>query len=136
MSRKNFYRKQRIAAVRRRHEKNNHYIWLEKHLKNIFTAIETDLNAQGIKNSLNWERYNAGIISAHGDKAYGYRDYWNENNVPFFHGVAVYLLTYCQPFYEEARENEMNQEKFAVPVKLWVVQNYERFKKYLPPAKN
>lgn len=35
-----------------------------------------------------------GIVGAHGDKAYQYRDQWKALGVPFYHGVLLYMLTY------------------------------------------
>lgn len=94
----------------------NHYDYLEAHLPEFFRAI-----------GLGWEA-NAGIISAHGDKAYSYRYTWEELGIPFAHGVALYLLTYCYPFDLEVRQTEGGW----VAPKDWVVDNYERFKYHLP----
>lgn len=65
-----------------------------------------------------------GMIVAHGDKCYQYKDFWEANNVPFYHGTAIFLLSYCYPFTEEYGERSN--------VKKWVVESYDRFKEYLP----
>lgn len=36
----------------------------------------------------------AGIVVAHGDKGYQYREQWVQSGVPFFRGMLLYLLTY------------------------------------------
>lgn len=77
---------------------------------------------------LEWE-YNRGIIVAHGDKCYGYRDIWNAEGIPFAHGVAMYLLTYCYPFDHEVRQTE--ERGWVDPYK-WVIENYPRYKDLLP----
>ena len=74
-----------------------------------------------------WE-WNAGLVSAHGDKGYGYRSYWKENGIPFAKGMAVYLLSYCSPYAEEVRDGP---DQWVDP-KQWVVDNYSRFKDILP----
>jgi len=71
-----------------------------------------------------------GMITAHGDKCYGYRAEWDAAGIPFEHGVAIYLLTYCSPYSKESRETE---EGWVDPWR-WVIANYERFKPHLPPA--
>ena len=71
----------------------------------------------GVKN------VNNGIISAHGDKCYLYRDRWEKNGIEFHKGVALYLLTYISPFSKESRETA---DGWVDPAK-WVEDNYERF---------
>ena len=100
--------------------KMNHYDYLTK---NIFPFLE--------KCGVNPE-WNGGIISAHGDKAYGYRYQWNENGLHFFHGVAIYLLTYCRPYSQEVRETENGW----VDPGDWVLKNKDRFLKFLPPVED
>lgn len=36
----------------------------------------------------------SGIVGAHGDKGYQYREQWLASGVPFFHGMLLYMLTY------------------------------------------
>ena len=73
---------------------------------------------------------NAGIVSCHGDKCYGYQHQWEENNIPFEHGVAIYLLTYVRPYGHEVRDTT---DGWIDPGN-WVVKNYSRFKEHLLKA--
>lgn len=61
----------------------------------------------------------SGIVSAHGDKCYGYKSSWEKAGVPFYRGTMLYLLSYTSQFKEESRHD---MEK-------WVIDNYP---KYLP----
>lgn len=93
--------------------KSSHYDWLDKNLPTFFAKV-----------GLDW-RGNEGIISAHGDKCYTYREQWEKEGIPFEHGVAVYLLSYCRPFDKESRETINGW----VPPVDWVIKAYhERFK--------
>ena len=94
----------------------NHYDYLEAHLPAFFEAV-------GVSGA-----NNAGIISAHGDKAYSYRHEWEKLGIPFNHGVALYLLSYCRPFDLEVRQTAGGW----VAPKDWVASNYERFSYRLP----
>ena len=94
----------------------SHYHWLEKHLPKLFKDL-----------GLNWEN-NKGIISCHGDKCYSYRSIFEKNNIPFEHGVAIYLLTYVSPFEKETRRTVNG---WVDPCK-WIINNYNRFKPFLP----
>lgn len=91
----------------------NHYNWLNKNF-NDFT------------NNLNLPNYQ-GLITAHGDKCYSYKDEWESHNIPFPHGVAIYLLTYVKPFSKEVRETNNGW----VDPKQWVIDNYQKFKPLL-----
>ena len=64
----------------------SHYQWLEEILPKFFKDVGVDFDN------------NAGIICAHGDKAYGYESQWKAGGLHFYHGVAIYLLTYCRPY--------------------------------------
>jgi len=94
----------------------NHYHYLEKHLPEFLAKLGIDFNTM------------PGIISAHGDKAYGYRTIFEESGIPFEKGVAIYLLTYIKPFSEECRQTKNGW----VPPDQWVIRNKDRFLKYLP----
>lgn len=96
----------------------SHYDYLKEHL---FPFME--------KMGVNIE-WNGGIIGAHGDKAYGYRDEWKRAGIQFPHGVAIYLLTYCRPYALEVRETENGW----VDPKQWVIDNKDRFLPHLPPV--
>jgi len=96
----------------------NHYKYLERVLPKFFE----DCEVRG-----GWE-CNAGIIAAHGDKGYGYKDTWIEFGIEFPKAMAVYLLSYTSPYGEETRETEDGW----VDVRYWVVDNYHRFDHLLP----
>lgn len=95
----------------------SHYDYLLEHFTDFLAAAEVE-NAE----------YCDGLISAHGDKCYGYRYKWEQAGVPFEHGVAIYLLTYVRPYGHEVRETEDGW----VDVGQWVISNYDRFKHLLP----
>jgi len=97
----------------------SHYTWLEKHLPDFFEKV-----------GLNKD-YTVGLLSCHGDKMYGYKFQWEEAGIHFYHGVAICLLSYFRPFDEESRETSNG---WVAPSK-WVIDNKERFLKYLPEVK-
>ena len=99
----------------------SHYDWLDE---NLTTFLQ---NLGMSKDEAEWNR---GLISAHGDKCYTYREQWQKAGLAFEHGVAIYLLTYLQPWSKEIRETENG---WVAPVD-WVMENKDRFLKYLPPA--
>lgn len=91
----------------------SHYKWLDDHLEAFWINVfGKGLSATGC----------GGIISAHGDKVYQYKKYWEESGVPFYHGAAIYLLTYTKEL-GETPKHLSNQ---------WVVDNYQRYKSLLP----
>ena len=100
-------------------EYENHYTYLEEHLPAFWQAL-------GLRNA-QWLTPGS-ILSAHGDKAYCYRRKWEQAGISFNHGVAIYLLTYIQPYSQEVRETANGW----VDVADWVVANYNRFKSFLP----
>ena len=93
---------------------DNHYKWLEKHLPSVYAKL-------GIP-------YMAGIIGAHGDKASGHKFEFEQAGIHYFHGVAIYLLTYERPFDKEVRQTDHG---WVDPYK-WIITNYHRFKDILP----
>ena len=99
----------------------SHYDWLNEHLPDFFESVGVDWNTC------------PGIVSAHGDKGYGYRYQWEEAGIPFEHGMAVYLLTYVHPFGNEVRE--LQSGKWVAPGD-WVADNYYRFKAILEEIDN
>ena len=96
----------------------NHYKWLEKHLPAFFEKV-----------GISFDNH-AGIIGAHGDKCYGYRDIFEVHGIEFPHGVAIFLLSYCSPYSKEVRAVEGIG---WVPVEDWIVANKDRFLLMLPP---
>ena len=96
----------------------NHYDYLEKHLPAFLDSV-----GKG-----DWVSAR-GLISAHADKCSGYRQRWEQAGLHFFHGVAIYLLSYLYPFSTEVRETKKG---WVAPVD-WVIENKDRFLPHLPP---
>lgn len=69
-----------------------------------------------------------GLIAAHGDKCYSYKDTWKAGGLEFPHGVAIYLLTHIHPYASEVR----NTDDGWVPPERWVLENKARFEPHLP----
>lgn len=90
----------------------NHYHYLDKHLNTFWIAVLGD--------SLN-NTHCGGIISAHGDKGYGYRSDWEKAGISFPHAMAMYLLTYTKMMDRPKHESAA-----------WVVENYPKLKQHLP----
>lgn len=95
-------------------EKVCHYKYLEKHLDSFWQKVVGKTLAKD---------FNGGIIAAHGDKCEQYKDLWNQNNIPFPHGVAIYFLTYKKDFLVDKKSRSQD----------WVVENYPKYKKFLEP---
>lgn len=98
-------------------EVKNHYDWLDRHIETIFRKVGINTNI-----------YSRGIVSAHGDKCYSYKQLWSEYNIPFHHGVAIYLIGRCNPFRQETSQDGV----YFCDIDKWVVKNYKRFKQFLP----
>lgn len=98
-------------------KKVNHYKWLDKHLPEFFEKIDVNFD------------HHAGIVGAHGDKGYCYSWDWDKHDIPFPHGMAIYLLTYTLPYSLEVRESENGD--WVDPCQ-WVIDNYDRFRHHLP----
>jgi len=107
-----------IRAIQNKEFYKNHYVYLEKNIENFFEKI--DLSREKA----------IGLITAHGDKAYFYRKYWEDNGLHFYHGAIIFLLTYCRPYSEEVRETNHG---WVDPFE-WVLRNKNRFLPHLPPA--
>jgi len=59
----------------------------------------------------------SGIVSAHGDKCTCHKYEWVNNNIPFYHGALLYLLTYTKIMDKPKHESCE-----------WVIENYEKYK--------
>jgi len=94
----------------------SHYDWLEANLPEFASNLGIDPSRL------------TGCIVAHGDKCYSYRDGWAKAGIPFEHGVALYFLTYLNPWHSECHETPVGW----VAPNLWVKENYSRFVKQLP----
>lgn len=88
----------------------SHYDWLEKNLSKFFERI-------GMAGK------DVGLISAHGDKCRQYSDEWERRGIPFEHGAAIYLLSYCHPFSKTVRETK---DGWVTP-KDWVMRLYPNY---------
>jgi len=97
----------------------SHYAYLDAHLKEFLAKVDIDMDICC-----------PGIIHCHGDKGYSYRDQWNKGELHFFHGMAIYLLTYLRPFSDEVRETK---DGWVDPSR-WVLENKDRFLPHLPPV--
>lgn len=93
----------------------SHYDWLNEN-------FDTFCHKLGMEGSF------VGLISAHGDKCYGYDRKWKDAGIPFEHGVAIYLLGSLAPYGDELRDTEHGW----VDPGQWVVDNYHRFAEHLP----
>lgn len=98
----------------------SHYDWLNQNFELFCKSAGVD------------DDEHRGLIGAHGDKCYGYRHAWEDAGIPFEHGVAIFLLTYVNPYGKEVRETENGW----VNVMQWVLDNYSRFKPFLPPVES
>lgn len=98
----------------------SHYYWLDNNLPAFFEKCGIDMMARC-----------PGIISAHGDKGSCYLFNWNKAGIHYFHGMAIFLLSYCKPYSDEVRESKSGK---WVNVEQWVIDNYPRFKDKLPPV--
>lgn len=95
-------------------DNSNHYRWLDKNLnafwKNIFGKSLDETSC-------------AGIICNHGDKCYQYKDEWLKHGIPFYYGVAIYLLTYTSELGDTSKH--MSSQ--------WVIDNYDKYVNLLNP---
>lgn len=96
---------------------HSHYDYLDAHLKEFLAKVGIDMDARC-----------PGIIPAHGDKGYSYRDQWDKGGLHFFHGMAIYLLTYLRPYCDEVRDTKSG---WVDPAD-WVLANKDRFLPHLP----
>jgi hypothetical protein len=88
----------------------NHYDWLDENFNHFLNAI-----------SVKEPKYYMGLISAHGDKCYSYRDQWEKHGIPFEKGVAIYLASYIYPWSKTVRNTE---EGWIAPDK-WVMSMWD-----------
>jgi hypothetical protein len=103
----------------------NHYDYLNAHFSEFVSKLKLKqfehLSPEQLKNIC------SKLIVDHGDKAYQYQKIWENKNIHFYQGVAIYLLTYEKPFSEEVRKTENG---WIDPCK-WVIENRERFIEFL-----
>lgn len=100
----------------------NHYEYLDAHIATFLLRLT--------KQTL-MELWCSGIVGAHGDKCYQYKDGWEKRGISFERGALLYLLTYVPPYSKEVREvikwNGSHYDKSWVDPYTWVIENYKRF---------
>jgi hypothetical protein len=69
---------------------------------------------------------NGGLIVTHGDKCSAYESRWNKAGLTFSQGIAIYLLTFTDPWQKEVRGTPNGW----VPPGEWVAGNADRFLPY------
>ena len=94
----------------------SHYDWLDKNFPSFLSSLGLD------------PFLSRGLIFAHGDKCASDRYTWEKGGLHYFHGVAIYLLTYVHPYSTEVR---LVGDDWVNP-KQWVLQNKSRFLPFLP----
>jgi hypothetical protein len=96
----------------------SHYDYLDQHFTNFARAA----GASPICSDTPDHEFD-GVISAHGDKGYGYRQKWEEAGIPFCRGMMLYLLGRLHPFAGTFEQPNVCQ---------WVIENYHRFSYLMP----
>lgn len=91
-------------------EYNSHYNYLDNMLASFWIKV--------FGKTLE-ETWNAGIITAHGDKCYGYKDDWKKAGIIFSRGAMLFLLTYTKELGDTPKHESCQ----------WVIDNYQH---YLP----
>lgn len=105
---------------------SDHYDYLMQHFVTFYQKL---CQVEGLPVN---SGINDGLIIAHGDKCYQYREEWAEGGLSFEHGVAIYLLSFISPWSSEVRETPQGWVKVAK----WVVLNARRFLPHLPPCQS
>ena len=98
----------------------SHYDWLDINLPKFLVNLGID-EEEAIFES-------RGLIRAHGDKCYSYRQQFATAGLKFEHGIAIYLLTYLNPWTKEVRETS---DGWVKPID-WILTNKDKFMNYLP----
>lgn len=57
-------------------------------------------------------------VLVHGDKCLKYKKFWEKNNIPFYIGSILFILSYSRPFSEQAMGNRP----------IWVIDAYNKYK--------
>lgn len=63
------------------------------------------------------EMFCGGMVSAHGDKAYSYKQEWKEAGINFYRGSLLYLLTYTKELGDTPKHESGK----------WVIDNYYKY---------
>ena len=69
-------------------------------------------------------KYAESIIICDSDKCDQYRYIWEKNNIPYMHGMMIYLITKMQPYCKEAR--------VSLSASDFVIKHYNDFKDLMP----
>lgn len=93
----------------------NHYEYLDLILDSFFKQVF---------NKTPSEMYCGGIVSAHGDKGYSYKQEWKEAGISFNHGMMLYLLTYTKLLGNYDKSDSCQ----------WVIDHYKKYLPYLVTA--
>lgn len=105
----------------------SHYDWLNEN----FVQFGENLKNAGLLPH-DEPTYLQGLITAHGDKCYTYKDVWEEAGVPFEYGVAAYLMARTRTYKDEVYEGVGAK----VDVCQWVIDRYNLFYNHFPPLDN
>jgi hypothetical protein len=97
----------------------NHYKWLEKHFPDFIEKLLGGDAALHCK----------GLIGAHGDKCYSYKERFQNHGIPFPHGVTMYLLCRLSPYSSEVRDTENG---WVDPFD-WIISNKDNYIHLLNP---
>jgi len=69
-------------------------------------------------------KYAESIIICDADKCDQYRSTWENNGIPFLHGVMIYLISKMRPYCNEAR--------ITISPNEFVIKYYKEFKNFIP----
>jgi hypothetical protein len=109
-----------ILLKQPREKTTNHYRWLDNHFPAFVKKLEE---------AHHYPDYGdvRGLISAHGDKCYCYKSRWEKAGLHFYHGVAIFLLTYLNPWSDEVCETKDG----CVDTCDWILSNRDKFLPFL-----
>lgn len=72
------------------------------------------------------EMWMGGIITSHGDKAYGYKNEWKKSGIKFRRGMLLFLLTYTKLLGDRPKYESLE----------WTIENYSQFLPMIIEAEN
>lgn len=97
---------------------NNNYNEAMKRLEKNFPIFLKNIGKE------NQIPYAESIISCDADKCTQYCRIWENNGIPFEHGIMIYLITKMRPYSDEARK--------TISACDFVIKYYEKFKEFMP----
>ncbi len=91
-----------------------------------YEYLDANLNSfwKGVFGKSLEQMYCDGISAAHGDKCYQYQHTWQEHGIHFYHGCALYMLTYTDLLGDWPKHQSCQ----------WVIDNYDKYKQHLAPV--